>query len=84
MFNQEITIRLDEPADPRKRAVTILKLTQVILKGARKGHPAQPAYAGRAGSLLTLQGLRITILKELGKFNHSTVDHKHNCALNKS
>jgi len=33
LFNQEITIRLDEPADPRKRAVTILKLTQVILKG---------------------------------------------------
>jgi len=31
LFNQEITIRLDEPADPLG-LVTILKLTQVILK----------------------------------------------------
>ena len=38
-----IAIRLDEPADLRKRAVTLLKLTQVILKETRSGHLIHPA-----------------------------------------
>jgi len=50
LFNQEITIRLDEPADPLG-LVTILKLTQVILKwlsppsSQQKGGPYCPFKA---------------------------------------
>lgn len=33
-------------------------------------------------TLVIFLGLRITTLKELGKINPATVDHKHNCAQN--